>query len=294
MNSQFVVVLTSGGIAMRRVILSVVVTSLVFLWGDLNETGYAADVLQVSRVPSPVDAKWDLIRDFKIDGKLEETENNMLQLKTQGNRLVGHFLDKKAAGKVNESIFSGEVATREKPLLILRQDGKFHKSFPGHELYVAIYTGHLVAANHYRGTWHDNAGGSGEFELKVSKQRKGVKQVNSQKVKTAPDPQPDGQYPGKNHEVRLKVDLPLSRADFERAVADRVLASSLVGRTVIIGDRVVTSNDFPSIILTREGVRHVHGPGFDVGIIREYGVITKDARGKLTIKLTHSEIIASQ
>jgi len=34
---------------------------------------------------------------------------------------------------------------------------------------VVIHTGHLVGENHYRGTWYDNSGQSGDFDLKVRK-----------------------------------------------------------------------------------------------------------------------------
>jgi hypothetical protein len=33
--------------------------------------------------------------------------------------------------------------------------------------HVVIHTGHLVAANHYRGVWHDNSGQCGDFELRI-------------------------------------------------------------------------------------------------------------------------------
>jgi hypothetical protein len=112
----------------------------------------------------PEDGKWELRRDFKLDGKVEEArDNTRLQLKGKGNQFSGHFVDKKANGKDNDSTFSGEVMTRGKSLLILRQE---HKERDG---YVVIHIGQLVGKNHFRGVWYDNAGQSGDFELKHSK-----------------------------------------------------------------------------------------------------------------------------
>lgn len=112
----------------------------------------------------PEDAKWLLHRDFKIDGKLEDAQETRLHLKGKGNQLSGYYVDKKALGVVNETAYTLEVVTREKPLLILRGEHKDTES-----TYVIIHAGHLVGENHYRGTWHDNAGNAGDFELKVSK-----------------------------------------------------------------------------------------------------------------------------
>jgi hypothetical protein len=128
--------------------------------------------------PLPEDGKWELRRDFKLDGKVEEAQDNTtLQLKRKGNQISGHFVDKKANGKDNDSTFSGEVIppyseeviTHGKPLLILRQE---HKDWDGDVVVhtgVIIHTGQLVGENHYRGVWYDNSGHSGDFELKHSK-----------------------------------------------------------------------------------------------------------------------------
>jgi len=147
---------------MRVFLLAVLVACLVVLSGGHISVSQAQEKAEAPRLPE--DAKWDLKRDFKIDGKLEDAQDAVLQLKGKGNLLSGHFVDKKALGEDNDSAFSGEVVTREKSLLILRQE---HKDKDG--TYVVIHTGHLVGENHYRGTWHDNAGKSGDFELKGSK-----------------------------------------------------------------------------------------------------------------------------
>jgi hypothetical protein len=109
---------------------------------------------------------WDLARDFKIDGKLEDTqklESFPLELSLKGTQLSGHFIGKKVGDEVNDSVFSGEIVTREKPLLILRQQANRDG------IYVVIHAGHLIGENHYRGVWHDNSGQSGDFELKLRK-----------------------------------------------------------------------------------------------------------------------------
>lgn len=112
----------------------------------------------------PDDARWVLHRDFKIDGKLADAQETHLQLKAKGNQLSGHYVDRKALGVANDTGYTAEIATREKPLIILR--GEFKEA---DSTYVIVHTGHLVGENHYRGTWHDNAGNCGDFELKVSK-----------------------------------------------------------------------------------------------------------------------------
>jgi RNA polymerase sigma factor (sigma-70 family) len=129
---------------------------------DLSKLGTGKLELEVT--PLSEDGKWELRRDFKLDGKVEEApEKTWLQLKRKGHQFSGHFVDKKANGKHNDSTFSGEVITHGKSLLILQQE---HKERDG---YVVIHTGQLVGENHYRGVWYDNAGQSGDFELKHSK-----------------------------------------------------------------------------------------------------------------------------
>jgi hypothetical protein len=114
----------------------------------------------------PEDGIWELRRDFKLDGKVEEAQDNTkLQLKRKGKQFSGHFVDKKANGKDNDSTFSGEVVAHwnGKSLLILRQEDRERDG------YVVIHTGQLVGKNHFRGVWYDIVGQSGDFELKHSK-----------------------------------------------------------------------------------------------------------------------------
>jgi RNA polymerase sigma factor (sigma-70 family) len=123
------------------------------------------DLFDRSR-PLPEDGIWELRRDFKLDGKVEEAQDNTkLQLKRKGKQFSGHFVDKKANGKDNDSTFSGEVVAHwnGKSLLILRQEDRERDG------YVVIHTGQLVGKNHFRGVWYDIVGQSGDFELKHSK-----------------------------------------------------------------------------------------------------------------------------
>lgn len=112
----------------------------------------------------PEDAKWVLHRDFKIDGKLADAQETHLQLQAKGSRLSGHYVDRKALGVANDTAYTAEVATREKPLIVLRGESRDVES-----TYVIVHAGHLVGESHFRGTWHDNAGNCSDFELKVSK-----------------------------------------------------------------------------------------------------------------------------
>lgn len=110
----------------------------------------------------PEASKWGL-RDYKINGQLENNrsvQQTPLALKLQGNQLSGQFWEEKVCGLNNHSSFSGEIVTRERPLLILRQEDQKDGT------YVVIHAGHQVGADHYRGVWHDNSGQSGDFELK--------------------------------------------------------------------------------------------------------------------------------
>jgi hypothetical protein len=145
---------------MKRTAL-VVVTGLIATLG-VNGPAWAQEQPVLPILPQ-AQLDWNLIRDFNIDGKIEEAECTVLQLSAKGNELSGHFADKKALESDNGSIFSGEVVTREKSLLILKQ------SLSSNGGYVLIHTGLQVGANHYRGTWHDNGGKSGDFELKLKK-----------------------------------------------------------------------------------------------------------------------------
>jgi hypothetical protein len=125
---------------------------------------YPPEFLEAGATPLPEDGEWELRRDFKLDGKVEDApDKTWLQLERKGNQFSGHFVDKKVNGKDNDSTFSGEVITHGRSLLILRQE---HKERDG---YVVIHTGQLVGENHYRGVWYDNVGQSGDFELKYSK-----------------------------------------------------------------------------------------------------------------------------
>ena len=140
--------------------------SIHLIQGKVPKTWKVAAPVQDKAPRLPEASKWDLTRDYKIDGKLEDNQNiqqTPLTLLVQGNQLSGHYLDRKAGGENNNSTFSGEIVTREKSLLILRQEGKKDGT------YVVIHTGHQIGENHYRGTWHDNSGQSGDFELKIAK-----------------------------------------------------------------------------------------------------------------------------
>ena len=115
----------------------------------------------------PSDREWTLRRDYKIDAQLNDAPQDTVTLTVvresrNKNRLLGSFSgNKDGTGKPNDSIFTGETTAREGNLLILRQELPVTQ-------FVGIHVGHRVSANEFRGTWHDNAGQSGDFDLKLT------------------------------------------------------------------------------------------------------------------------------
>ena len=113
----------------------------------------------------PSNREWTLRRDYKIDGQLNDAPRDTITLAVvresrNKNRLLGSFRgNKDGTGKPNDSIFTGETIAREGDLLILRQ------VLPVTQ-FVGIHVGHRVSPTEFRGTWHDNAGQSGDFDLK--------------------------------------------------------------------------------------------------------------------------------
>jgi hypothetical protein len=110
----------------------------------------------------PSDSVWVMNYDDKLDGELKPKPGSEVRwrIAVRNERIFANLADKKQNDPDDHRI-SGEVVTGKPHIVSLRQDG------PGG--LVAFYTGRLVANNKMIGTWYDNRGGSGDFEMTVEK-----------------------------------------------------------------------------------------------------------------------------
>lgn len=106
---------------------------------------------------------WRVDFDHKLDGKLETIDSSLLTLSAVNHRLTGHYKDRRAADKENNSLFAGSVIPGSPAVVTLRQDDPLG--------YTAVYTGRLVSAGRIVGSYMDNRGYGGDWSLTLISQR---------------------------------------------------------------------------------------------------------------------------
>jgi hypothetical protein len=109
----------------------------------------------------PVEAVWVMKYDIKLNGELNAKPGGEVRwrISSRNDRLSGSLAEMKP-GDPKDHKLSGEVVAGKTPLVNIRQDG------PGG--LTCFYTGKLVE-NRMVGTWYDNRGGGGDFEMSVEK-----------------------------------------------------------------------------------------------------------------------------
>jgi hypothetical protein len=110
----------------------------------------------------PADAVWVMKYDDKLDGEVKAKPGGEVRWRVaaRNDRLAGSLADLKE-GDPKDHKLAGELAAGKTPIVHLRQDG------PGG--LTCYYTGKLLANDRIAGTWYDNRGSSGDFEMTVEK-----------------------------------------------------------------------------------------------------------------------------
>ena len=103
---------------------------------------------------------WVMHYDMKLDGKLDAASHGKVrwQIVVRNNRVSGMLADAKERGP-NDHRLAGEIVAGKPPILFMRQDGP--------KGLVCFYSGKRVAEDKVAGTWFDNRGNSGDFELTI-------------------------------------------------------------------------------------------------------------------------------
>jgi hypothetical protein len=106
----------------------------------------------------PPDANWIMHYDSKLDGKLDGHGEVRWKIAVRNNRMSGRLADAKEHEPSGHHL-AGEIAAGRPPIVFLRQDGP--------KGLVCYYSGRRSAENQIAGTWFDNRGNSGDFELTI-------------------------------------------------------------------------------------------------------------------------------
>ncbi len=110
----------------------------------------------------PAEAVWVMRYDDKLDGEVRAKPGGEVRWKfsVRNDRVSGSLAGMKESDPADHRL-SGEVVAGKPPIVSLRQDGP--------KGLVCYYTGKRVAADRIVGTWYDNRGSSGDFELTPEK-----------------------------------------------------------------------------------------------------------------------------
>ena len=108
------------------------------------------------------DAVWVMKYDDKLDGEVKAKPGGEVRWRVavRNGKVAGSLADAKANDPKDHRL-AGEVSPGKPSIVSFRQDG------PGG--LVCVYAGRVVAADRIVGTWFDNRGGSGDFEVEAEK-----------------------------------------------------------------------------------------------------------------------------
>lgn len=101
---------------------------------------------------------WKMRYDGKVDGELSGKVSDDVQWKfaMRNNHVTGSLVGLKE-GDASDHKIAGEVVEGKPAILFLRQDGP--------KGLVCFYSGKRLDDGRFTGTWFDNRGNSGDFEL---------------------------------------------------------------------------------------------------------------------------------
>ena len=108
------------------------------------------------------EAVWSMRYDSKLDGEVTGNPADAVRwaLTVRNDRISGSLADMKP-GDPKDHRVAGEIVTGKPPILLLRQDGP--------NGLVCYYTGRRVEEGKVIGTWFDNRGSAGDFEMTIEK-----------------------------------------------------------------------------------------------------------------------------
>jgi hypothetical protein len=106
----------------------------------------------------PDNVVWLIRYDYVLDGVLRgEVSESRWRFEVHDNHITGTPISDKEGNPEEQHRITGEVVDGRVPLLSLRQAG-----LTG---YVCFTSGRRVGAERFAGTWYDNAGWAGDFEM---------------------------------------------------------------------------------------------------------------------------------
>jgi hypothetical protein len=110
----------------------------------------------------PHDAVWSMRYDSKLDGEVTGKPADAVRwaLTVRNDRISGSLAGLKPGDPADHRV-AGEIVAGKPPILLLRQDGP--------NGLVCYYTGRRVEEGKVIGTWFDNRGAAGDFEMTVEK-----------------------------------------------------------------------------------------------------------------------------
>ena len=129
-------------------------------------------VLALIALPAPADdtpkpllpgeAVWVMRYDAKLDGEVTGKPADAVRwaFTVRNDRVSGGLAGLKAGDPADHRI-AGEVVPGRPPIVLLRQDGP--------KGLVCYYTGRLIEEGRVVGTWFDNRGKAGDFEMVIEK-----------------------------------------------------------------------------------------------------------------------------
>lgn len=125
----------------------------------------AAIPLKADEPPRPLlqaEAVWVMRYDAKLDGQVTGKAEDGVRwaLAVRNDRISGSLADHKPGDSTDYRI-AGEVVSGKPPIVMLRQDGP--------KGLVCYYTGQRVEEGRVVGTWFDNRGKAGDFEMVIEK-----------------------------------------------------------------------------------------------------------------------------
>lgn len=110
----------------------------------------------------PPHAVWSMRYDSKLDGEVtgKPTDAVRWEFTVRNDRVTGGLAGLRP-GDASDHRMTGEIVAGKPAILSLRQDGP--------KGLVCYYTGKQMDDSRYVGTWFDNRGSSGDFEMIVEK-----------------------------------------------------------------------------------------------------------------------------
>jgi len=105
---------------------------------------------------------WKMRYDSKLDGQVADKDAGEVrwQINVRNNRISGYMADLKD-GEASAHGLAGEIVDGKPPIIFLRQDGP--------NGLVCFYSGKRAETARIVGTWFDNRGKSGDFDMTIEK-----------------------------------------------------------------------------------------------------------------------------